>query len=323
MSKVESTSRKKEVQKDPSVASSLRKQLLKEGKSMSRYTMASGIKIPANIFHTIEAFENEENEEKQILDIRHLVAAHDTLAHAIAPAKPRTILLLDPQFSEESMWLWLGPVPLLRRMMFFSLFCLFGFITVSLSEHVNPNGGDILRSDGLPLFINLMFFVFAAGLGASFSALFQANSFIVEGTFDPKHEASYWIRIVVGIIAGIILASLIPLDPDALAGFGKPTLSMLGGFSAALVYRILNRLVSTIESFVRGDTKDLAAANEKEAKVRAEEDVLQIKVKTAVNLLEVQKAVSAGKSQEEIQAILDKVLNDVVPVNEGKALDIK
>lgn len=69
--------------------------------------------------------------------------------------------------------------------------------------------------------------------------------------FDPKYEPSYWIRLLVGIMAGLILASLIPVDPDALNGLGHPTLSLLGGFSASLVYRILNLLVSFVEDIVK------------------------------------------------------------------------
>jgi hypothetical protein len=52
-------------------------------------------------------------------------------------------------------------------------------------------------------------------------------------------------------MAGLILASLIPLDPAALNGLGKPTLSLLGGFSASLVYRILNLLVGMVEDIVK------------------------------------------------------------------------
>jgi hypothetical protein len=37
-----------------------------------------------------------------------------------------------------------------------------------------------------------------AGLGACFAALFLANRYIAEGTFDPKYESSYWIRFILG-----------------------------------------------------------------------------------------------------------------------------
>ncbi|MDQ6963241.1 MAG: hypothetical protein Q9M28_12070 [Mariprofundaceae bacterium] len=301
----------------------IRDQMLKECESMGRHSMAEGVSIPSHVFYTLEAFRLERIQQiesntrlmqSESLDIRQLSTTHDQLSRAVAPAKPRTILLLDPLFREESMFSWLGPVALLRRMMFVSVFFLVGFITVALSPDVNTTGGDILNQNGLPLLVNLLFFVFAAGMGASFAALFTAHSFIANYTFDPKFEASYWIRFVVGIIAGIILASLIPLEGGS-ASFAKPSLAMLGGFSAALVYRILNKMVTTVEAFVRGDVRDEINSVAKEAKARADEEASQNRVKMASNLIQVQKQLGAGASSEEIQNTLDRIMNDIVPID--------
>ncbi len=245
----------------------IRDLFLKEAKSMTRYAMSAGMsEIPDYVYTNIEAFsvEYEERErDKQrlkgdyvfdaskALDLVKLVEAHDLLSNAIKPATPRTVLLLDPVFADKSAFAWLSPVPLLRRLMIVAFLSLVGFIGIALSPYVSATGGNIFNSDGVPLFVNLMFFVFSAALGASFSALFQANNYIVVGVFDPKFEPSYWIRLLVGVMAGLILASLIPLDPHALNGLGKPTLSLLGGFSASLVYRILNLLVDTVEDMVK------------------------------------------------------------------------
>ena len=253
----------------------IRDLFLKEVKSMTRYAMSSGLaELPDTIYPVIEAFSVEyehrqkqkqllgddyEFDEKQALDLTKLVEVHDLLSKAIVPATPRAILLLDPLFSEKSSLSWLSPVPLLRRLMVVAFFSLVGFISIALS----PDGGDIFHSDGFPLFVNLMFFVFSASLGACFAALFQANNYIVAGIFDPKYEPSYWIRLLVGIMAGLILASLIPLDPSALNGLGKPTLSLLGGFSASLVYRILNLLVGVVEDIVKRMASAMLGRSEK------------------------------------------------------------
>jgi hypothetical protein len=245
----------------------IRDLFLKEVKSMTRYSMSSGLaQLPDHIYPVIEAFsveyEAREKEkqrlkndyvfkEEQALDLIKLVEVHDLLSKAVAPATPRAILLLDPVFAEKSVLSWISPVPLLRRLMVIAFISLIGFITIALSPDVSASGGDIFNSDGIPLLINMMFFVFSASLGACFSALFQANNYIVAGTFDPKYEPSYWIRLLVGIMAGLILASLIPIEPSALNGLGHPTLSLLGGFSASLVYRILNLLVGVIEDIVK------------------------------------------------------------------------
>ena len=74
-----------------------------------------------------------------------------------------------------------------------------------MSDQVNTAniGQEWLVLSGHVLLYNLLFLIAAAGLGASFQALFQANRYVVAGTFDPKYESSYWIRFVLGLIAGL------------------------------------------------------------------------------------------------------------------------
>lgn len=253
----------RELDDDPT---QIRDLFLKEVNCMIRYTMSAGQKIPAEVFAVAEAFGSEQQKRERemrlqganylfdrsaALDIAELSAAHDILSAAIAPATPRAIMLLDPVFTQKSRFNWLSTVPLLRRLMLVSSLSLLGFILIALSPDITPTGGNIFSQDGIPLLVNLSFFVFAAAMGATFSALFQANEYIVNGIFDPKFDTSYWIRLLVGIMAGLILASLIPIDPNALGGLGKPTLALLGGFSASLVHRILNLLVGAIEGVVK------------------------------------------------------------------------
>ncbi len=79
------------------------------------------------------------------------------------------------------------------------------FIVISLSPYVNTASlaKGIFASSGLVLLLNLIFLLTAAGLGACFTALFQANRYIADGTFDSKYESSYWIRFVPGLMAGM------------------------------------------------------------------------------------------------------------------------
>jgi hypothetical protein len=99
----------------------------------------------------------------------------------------------------------------------------------------------------------------AAGIGAGFAALFRVNRYVANGTYDPKYESSYWVRFVLGITAGIVLSSLVPITQDQ-SGFTRPLLCLLGGFSASVVYRIMSRLVDTLESLVQGDPRELGLA---------------------------------------------------------------
>jgi hypothetical protein len=78
--------------------------------------------------------------------------------------------------------------------MIVGLISLMMFIGIALFAEVNSAGGNILQSNGWALLLNLLFYISAARLGASFSGLYKANSYITNGTFDPIYQASYWIR---------------------------------------------------------------------------------------------------------------------------------
>ena len=179
-----------------------------------------------------------------------------------------------------------GPVPLVRRMVLAAVLSLLLVMGLALFPEVT---GDISFANALerPLFLNLMFLLSAAALGASFAVLYKVNRYIAEANYDPKFEASYWIRFTLGLIAGTILAELIPVgelqaatenaaamqgndqhpvtDPDRLT---KPLLALLGGFSAAVLFHILNRFVTAVDTLVRGETREIFAAQEQAAHSR-------------------------------------------------------
>jgi hypothetical protein len=146
------------------------------------------------------------------------------------------------------------------------LISLMMFIGIALFAEVNSAGGNILQSNGWALLLNLLFYISAARLGASFSRLYKANSYITNGTFDPTYQASYWIRFFLGLISGLIMAVFISEEAFDAAnteskfledGIVRPLLAILGGFSADLAYTVLNRLVETFESLFRVSTKTL------------------------------------------------------------------
>ncbi len=63
------------------------------------------------------------------------------------------------------------------------------------------------------------------------------------------------------------------LDPSNTTAnqFSKPALALLSGFSATMVYRILQRLVDTIESFIKGDPKSVRGAENRVRKMQLEQ----------------------------------------------------
>ena len=113
----------------------------------------------------------------------------------------------------------------------------------------------------------------------------------------------------------MILAMLIPIETngEALQALGKPTLAMLGGFSVAVVYRILNRLVETVESLVRGDTKYMVNAQAQMAKARFSEESAQTRLKTTANLMTLQQQLNSGANIESLKKNLGSILEDMNP----------
>ncbi len=124
-----------------------------------------------------------------------LAQVHARLADLVAPARPRTILLLAEEKEKANPFYFLGEVPLIRRLMFISIISLIGLISVSLSSAVdgNPKSFSLLENQGTSLLLNQLFLLTAASLGASFANLIQTQRYIKDGTFDPKYESSYWV----------------------------------------------------------------------------------------------------------------------------------
>ena len=85
-------------------------------------------------------------------------------------------------------------MPIVRRMMLLCLVFLASLLLVGLSPQINKQSvaQGILASDGTELALNLAFLLAAAGLGACFANLKRAQTFVDAGTFDSRHDSSYW-----------------------------------------------------------------------------------------------------------------------------------
>jgi hypothetical protein len=337
----------------------LRGQLLRESVGMAKFALAGGKAIPASVAATIDAASAAQPQDSPQVEsdpgtissdpaentvegaatrperappnshdpgIRKLVAAHERLSQIVAPATPQAILLLGSHGAGSRAGFFLGPVPLVHRMMLAALLSLALFIGMALFPEVT---GDISfqNAHSLELLLNLLLLLAAAGLGASFAALFTVNRFIVEANYDPKFEASYWIRFALGLIAGIILAELVPvggvdvMTEGALLGsndspnggisrLAKPMLALLGGFSSAVVYRILNRLVTAVDTLVRGEAREIVAAQEQAATARVAEQTAQSRMAVISRLIALQQQLNDGVATEKIKAKLAEVLDD-------------
>jgi hypothetical protein len=306
-------------------ASSMREQLLDESIEMIRYAFAKGKSVPTSVVDVVEQYQSQASGAKP-LDPTALVHAHGRLAKLVAPATPMGIVLLSGA-SSSARWSFLGPVPLVRRLMKTALACVAAFMLLSLTKLVNGTDIDVLHSRGLELLVNELFWLSAAGIGASFTMLFQVNEYIVRGSYDPKYEPSYWIKFFLGVMAGFILVTLLPIPaPSGADGPGtlhlmKPTVAMLGGYSASAVYRILTRLVEAIESLFRGNTNDIVAEREQAVLARASEESSSTRVRLAARLVSLQQVVASGGSGDDLSAKIHEIITSLTPeAGESEAL---
>jgi hypothetical protein len=297
----------------------LRQYLLEECYAMVKHLSSYGKEIPVEASSMLHC----EPKDLNSLDIsdQDVLKLHRSLSKKIAPASPKTVLMLCKE-SHKSKWFnFLGPVGLVRRLMFVAVISLICFIAVSLSPQINFENikQGIYDLDDTKLLIVMLFLLSAASMGASFSNLFQANQYIIKNIYDPKYESSYWIRYVLGIIAGIMLAVVIPVpsaDEASEAHFAvasRPMLAMLGGFSAALVYRIMFRMVYAVESVFIGKQSEMT--EQKLSDLQASNDIeIETGKQQFVNkLLKLQAQVNQGKSVAEIEDEVQKMISEIVP----------
>jgi uncharacterized membrane protein YeaQ/YmgE (transglycosylase-associated protein family) len=222
----------------------VREELVEQLHAMAAHALERGLPIPADVVATLA--------DDAARDAERLVGAHTLMARLVAPATPGSLVVLHEEHRTVGRWGFLGPVRLVRLLLAAAGAFLLLFIACSLSPAVNGAGGDIFTTAGTSLLINELFLLAAAGMGATFAALSRANRYIANRTFDPAYEASYWMNVVLGLIAGMVLASLL----TAQGGGGtatRPVLALLGGFSASLLHRVLVRLVETVESLLVGE----------------------------------------------------------------------
>lgn len=308
----------------------LRKQIYLESKSMAKYAMAKGKSVPVSAIMSIEAFEDHSldgsgiNNSPQIqrdLDITPLVETHDFLARLIEPAAPQTILLLDQEQKTGSILKFLGPVTLVRELMLVALLSLFFFIALLSSPFIDAEklADNVLEAHGIEQLARLVFYIGAAGLGASFAALYKANEYITIGTFDPSHQASYWISLSLGIIAGLLLAVLI--SEDSLQSGGmlskgviRPLLAILGGFSSDLLYAFLIRMVETFKSLFESSSQDIIDAKAIEAKAKLAGLEVEGRMKLSQSLMQVQQQIGQETDPDQIKQQLNELMQNLMMV---------
>ena len=314
----------------------INKILVSECNAMLKYALGTGLKIPNEVVQNIQRCDQKVDviEEKtdaisdskqEQLDISECIVllnkTHNQLSKLVSPAKPNTLALFDKEEKNNFLKL-LGPVALVRRMMIIAIISLIALIVFSASTYVDgdPKSFGLTTNDGLSLLINQLFLMSAASIGASFAALFQVNDYIKDATYNPMYESTYWVRFVLGLLAGTMLATLIPLESmgsaDSTAyGFGRPLLSLIGGFSASVVFRILTRLSAAVESIFKGDIKEILASQEITNNMKIEQQNIQAKLQMLNQLKNLQTKISEGSDTKALLIELDEVQKQLLENN--------
>ncbi|MES2038198.1 MAG: hypothetical protein V4495_10185 [Pseudomonadota bacterium] len=294
----------------------LRIQLIGESESMLRYAFGRGMEIPEAIQEMADLLERtSDHNEPFNTSLIDLIKLHDQLAKLVAPAMPSTLHLLDQDATNGSWVSMFGPLPNIRRLTLASFLCTCGFVLLSMSptvDSINVNS-DIYHLSGVPLLVIICFLLTSAGMGSTFHALFQMQKYITDGTFDSRYDTTYWIRIGLGFVAGLLLAVMLPLHATAdTPTIAKPVLALLGGFSSGLVFRILKRLVDTVESLFHSDMRELANKTAELQLASTKQDLLKGRLDVAEQLIDLRDQLAQGKSNEQINVSLSTLLDNLL-----------
>ncbi|MBV9110271.1 MAG: hypothetical protein JO306_12745 [Gemmatimonadetes bacterium] len=292
----------------------LRDQLLRESLEMIRYAFASGKGVPTSVVDTVEQYESHPP-GAPALPPAALVLAHSRLARIVAPATPRAIVLLSDGDS-GGRFAFLGPVPLVRQFTVVAVVCVLAFVFMGLFEATGSSTVTFANTWGWALLLNQVWWISAAGVGAAFAILFQVNGYVGKSNYNPRYAPTYWVKFLLGVMAGYILVALLPLD---LRGGGtgfhlmQPAMALLGGYSASAVYRILTRLVEAVETIFRGNAKEVIAEREQAAAARASEESARARVRLAVRLVEVQRQLATGAPADDVSAAIHDIMAMLTP----------
>jgi hypothetical protein len=248
------------------VRTALEDQLVREATAMGSYALASGKHLPKSVAQILQnaqqaAQPNNELELSRAVDVGELSWAHAELTRLVAPAAPRAVLLLADPFGCRGWWSIFGPIRMVRYLLAVALASVLGLLFIGASDQVSLATANIFSLTGLPSILNSLFLLCVASVGAAFSGLFRINLYIAATTYDPKHDASYWVQYGLGVIAGVLLATLIPFSEATGSAITRPVLALLGGFSASVIYRLMDRLSRSIESMVAGNADNTVGSN--------------------------------------------------------------
>jgi uncharacterized protein YjbI with pentapeptide repeats len=210
----------------------------------------------------------------------------------------------------------LGAVRLLRSLSIASIVSLVLFVLLAATTNAAAivadsgpiSGGSVsssLKAAGLLLS--------ASGLGACFAALTKANRYVESRTYDHSYDGTYWTLIVLGLIAGVVLALVIPIETIAgQENLSKPLLALLGGFSASAVHRILTSVLNSVEALFKGEPEDRTQVIQETMAAQSTAELTRLRSDIGAQVVQVMESLSGHEkdvAQERLQSLLDLLLD--------------
>ncbi len=231
--------------------------------------------------------------------LERLATNHDHLRTAIAPVTPAS-LRGHTYARQKNQIIW--------GMWAATLAFLIGFLILTGSSIINPQlvETSFLYRIGWDQWTVALLYITAAGIGACFYNLVSMYRYILAHRFDVAYKSCYAMRILLGIVAGYVLAEVIPIEAGQ---FSKPLLAMLGGFSAEAVEAILTRFVETLKATVQGNLGDQIEAQKQAADAKAQVRETQLKIDVAKELSDVLNALPKGEENDDVRIRLQQCLD--------------
>lgn len=224
-------------------------QTLKDFQLMLHYALAEGLLMDDKTRETVAAAQSAPG----VPNFPALMAAHAALSKVVSPATPLSLEATRPAPGPMGS---LRRPPLIMWMIIIALVAAIGFVVTNIFS-------------GSPT-VEKANWCFAAALGAVFYVLFTAHGYVKDRTFDPRYNAVYLIRFVLGVLSGLILAIVLERfmkssPNNTVSNLGPSVIALLGGFSTEAVYQVLQRFVDMLLAAVRGDDSDAAKTKASQA----------------------------------------------------------
>jgi hypothetical protein len=217
----------------------------------------------------------------------------------VAPATPKSIHDTTNENQKD--------IPFIKSLRILSI----GFLTVYIILGIILLWG--YTNSDLKRILEPLYILIAAGLGASFYALYTANRYVVARTFDSYYKTFYWTRIALGMIAGYILSLIIApgginTSDSILKNITPSLVALLGGYSAEAVNQILRRLVEMLITLVKGDAQAIIKSREEEIKAKLAAQYNKLRLESAADMVELYQKLDP-QTVEEAKAFLQKVID--------------